>query len=69
MSWPHMLFYSGEVIFVVYDVMNDVMNDVADFIFDIRRLMRFAPDCQEHLRMQSLFELYRNSDWEMMKLV
>jgi hypothetical protein len=51
-------------------MMYDVMNDVADFIVNIfRRLVRFALDCHEHLRMQNLFELYKNSGWEMMKLV
>jgi hypothetical protein len=53
MPWPHMLFYSGEVKFVTHDV----MNNVSDIIFIIiRRLMRFVPDCQELLRMRSLFE-------------
>ncbi len=61
-----MLFYSGEVYFIIYDG----MNDMADFIVNIiRTLMRFARNYRERLRMQSLFELYENLIWEWMKLV
>jgi hypothetical protein len=54
MPRAHMLFYSGEIYFIIYDA----MNDVADFGLNIIRiLMKFAPDYQEHLRMlQSSFE-------------
>jgi hypothetical protein len=48
-----MLFHSGELEFVTYDA----MNDMADIILNIIRiLMRFVLDCQELLRMPSLFE-------------
>jgi hypothetical protein len=66
MPWSHLLFFSGELQFMMCDVMNDVANFIVNII---RRLVKFAPDCHERLRMQNSFELYENSDWEMMKLV
>jgi hypothetical protein len=53
MPRAHMLFYSGEIHFMIYDVINDVANCVLNII---RIFMKFVPDYQEHLRMQSSFE-------------